>query len=46
VAENEHTHVSEEQARAGDTPHKVRYVLGISLVLVLVAFVAVYFIWQ
>ncbi|MBA3898232.1 MAG: hypothetical protein H0X36_14100 [Sphingomonadaceae bacterium] len=30
------------EARAGTTPHIVRYVLGISLVLVIVAFVVVY----
>ena len=35
---NEPVHISTEDARAGATPHVTRYVLGIGLVLVLVAF--------
>jgi hypothetical protein len=31
-------HLSGEQARAGATPHMTRYILGISLVLVIVVF--------
>ncbi|MBB4841404.1 hypothetical protein HNP52_004506 [Sphingomonas kyeonggiensis] len=31
-------HLSTEEARAGTTPHMTRYVLGFSLVLVVVAF--------
>ncbi len=46
MAENDHTHVTKEEARAGNTPHIVRYVLVISLVLVLVAFLIAYFIGQ
>ncbi len=39
MAENdESVHLSTEEARAGATPHMTRYVLGISLVLVIVAF--------
>lgn len=30
-------HIATDQARAGSTPHIVRYVLGISLALVIVA---------
>jgi hypothetical protein len=35
---NEPVHVSTDGARAGTTPHVTRYVLGIGLVLVIVAF--------
>jgi hypothetical protein len=35
---NEPIHVSKEDARAGATPHVTRYVLPISLVLVIVIF--------
>jgi hypothetical protein len=35
---NEPVHISTERARAGATPHMTRYVLGIGLVLVIVAF--------
>ncbi len=39
MAENDDSvHLSTEEARAGTTPHMTRYVLGISLVLVIVAF--------
>ncbi|MCE7794975.1 hypothetical protein LWE61_00235 [Sphingobium sufflavum] len=31
------THISTDRARAGSTPHIVRYVLGISLALAIVA---------
>lgn len=34
---NEEQHVATDAARAGSTPHIVRYVLGVSLVLVIVA---------
>ncbi|MCW6531816.1 hypothetical protein NEE01_21825 [Sphingomonas sp. MMSM24] len=36
--ENETVHRSTEQARAGATPHMTRYILGFSLVLVVVIF--------
>jgi hypothetical protein len=35
---HEETHLSGEQARAGATPHMTRYILGISLVLVIAIF--------
>lgn len=35
---NDQTHIDTQDARAGATPHIVRYVLGISLVLVVVIF--------
>ncbi|CAN5840117.1 hypothetical protein BH11PSE6_BH11PSE6_25490 [soil metagenome] len=35
---HEETHLSGEKARAGATPHMTRYILGISLVLVIVIF--------
>jgi hypothetical protein len=34
-------HVATEKARAGSTPHIVRYVLAISLVLVVIAMAAI-----
>jgi hypothetical protein len=34
----EQTHLSGEEARSGATPHMTRYILGISLVLVIVIF--------
>jgi hypothetical protein len=36
--DNEPVHISTEDARAGATPHVTRYVLGIGLVLVILAF--------
>lgn len=35
---NEETHIEAEDARAGATPHVTRYVLGISLVLIIAVF--------
>lgn len=32
------THVSQQEARGGVTPHVTRYVLGISLTLIVIAF--------
>ncbi|KMS62955.1 hypothetical protein FHS51_003180 [Sphingobium wenxiniae] len=37
----ENPHISTEDARAGSTPHIVRYVLGISLALVVIAMLLV-----
>jgi hypothetical protein len=34
-------HINTEQARAGSTPHIARYVLGIGLVLVIIAFAVI-----
>ncbi|MCE7798026.1 hypothetical protein LWE61_15870 [Sphingobium sufflavum] len=35
------THVSREEARSGASTHVTRYVLGISLILVIIAFIAI-----
>lgn len=39
-------HITTEEARAGSTPHIVRYVLGISLLLAVIVMVAVLWGWQ
>ena len=36
--ENEPIHVDAERARAGATPHMTRYILGVSLVLIIVVY--------
>ena len=36
--QDEPTHVEAEEARAGATPHVTRYVLGVSLVLIIVIY--------
>jgi len=41
MAENEETHISTENARAGATPHMTRYVLGFGLLLVIIAFAVI-----
>ena len=38
--DNEQVEVTTNEARAGATPHMTRYILGISLVLVVVIFAA------
>ncbi len=44
MAENEEPiHLSGQDARAGATPHMTRYVLGFGLALVIIAFVAIYY---
>lgn len=40
MAEQE-THLGTEQARSGSTPHIVRYVLGVSLALVILAMIVI-----
>lgn len=40
VADQE-THIGTDEVRAGTTPHIVRYVLGISLALVIIAMVVI-----
>ncbi len=35
---DEPTHLSTDDARAGATPHMTRYILGISMVLIIVVF--------
>ena len=37
-------HIEVNDARAGSEPHVVRYVLGVSLVLVILAFLAIWLI--
>ena len=37
----EEEHIAAEKARAGSTPHVVRYVLGISLILAIIAMLVV-----
>jgi len=39
---DETVHISGQNARAGATPHMTRYILGASLVLVIVAFLAIW----
>jgi hypothetical protein len=39
-------HVTTTEARAGSTPHVVRYILPISLGLVIIIFLALLFIWR
>ena len=38
--------VTTDDARAGETPHIVRYMLLISLILIVVAFAALLIIWK
>ncbi|WP_200911493.1 hypothetical protein [Sphingomonas sp. Leaf33] len=38
-----HQHIDTNRARAGATPGMTRYILGISLVLVVVIFALIYF---
>jgi hypothetical protein len=42
MAENEPVHIDSDDARAGATPHMTRYILGFGLVLVILAFAAIY----
>jgi hypothetical protein len=42
---NEQIHVNTTEARAGATPGMTRYILGASLLLVIVAFLVVYLVW-
>ena len=42
---NEQIHVNTTEARAGATPGMTRYILGASLLLVIVAFFVVYLVW-
>ena len=41
--QGEEIHIEKDEARAGSTPHIVRYVLAISLTLVIVAFAIIFF---
>ncbi|MFL6845198.1 MAG: hypothetical protein ACJ8ER_09990 [Allosphingosinicella sp.] len=40
------THIDTTRARAGATPHMTRYILPISLGLVILLFVLLLFIWR
>lgn len=42
MADEHEQHISTDRARAGSTPHMTRYILPISLVLVVVVFAAIY----
>ena len=39
-------HIDTTRARAGTTPHMTRYILPISLILVIIIFVALLFLWR
>jgi len=39
---DESAHLSGQSARAGATPHMTRYILGASLVLVIIVFLAIW----
>jgi len=41
MMQEEEVHRTKDEARAGSTPHVTRYVLSISLLLVIVAFAAI-----
>ncbi|MGE0740859.1 MAG: hypothetical protein AB7O98_05905 [Hyphomonadaceae bacterium] len=41
----EHVEVQEDEARAGETGHHVRYILGAGVVLVVIAFLALGGFW-
>lgn len=41
---DQETHITTDDARAGATPHIVRYVLGISLTLVIIGMLLI--LWQ
>jgi len=42
---DEGEHLTKTEARAGTTPHMTRYILAISLVLVVVIFAVILFAW-
>ena len=42
MADEPQQHISTDRARAGATPHMTRYILPISLVLVVVVFAVIY----
>ena len=44
MANGPEPHLDKTRARAGTTPHVARYVLGISLVLVVIAFIIILFV--
>lgn len=42
---DQEVHRNETEARAGSTPNIVRYILGISLALVILAYIVILYIW-
>jgi hypothetical protein len=46
VMNDDEIHVSAEKARAGVTPHVTRYVLSVSLILIVILFAALLLIWR
>ena len=46
MADDGRQHLNTTEARGGETPGIVRYVLGISLALVIVVFAVVLLIWR
>lgn len=43
---NDEVHVSTDEVRAGSTPHMTRYILSISLVLIVVLFLALLILYR
>ena len=43
---DENGHIGKTEARAGTTPHMTRYILPISLVLVVIVFALLLFVWR
>jgi hypothetical protein len=46
ATDDREVHISTEKARAGATPHVTRYVLSISLLLIVIFFAALLLIWR
>ena len=46
VMADEETHLTRTEARAGQSTHVTRYVLPISLALVVILFLVVLFVWR
>ena len=46
MADKEKIRIDRDDARAGETPHVTRYVLGISLTLVVVLFAIILFVFN
>ena len=45
MPDDPHEHISTEEARAGETPHVVRYILAISLAAVVILFAIILARW-
>ena len=39
-------HIGKTEARAGTTPHMTRYILSISVILIVVLFALILFVWR